>query len=623
MNPIPESSNSISNPSPTPDSNLYLYRRLLGYIVPYLGYFVVSIMGFLLFAAMQVLTADILQFLVDAFGGGKNIGVGVVSGLIERFASLDEPEQVNLYVVIAFVFIAALRGIGFLIGNYSMSVVGRRGIHDLRCAVFEHMLHLPTSYYDKNNSGHLVSRITFNVERVQGAITKALTVTIREGATILGLVAYLFYINWQLTLTFVAVAPLIAIIVGFVSKRFRRISKRLQNSMGDLTHITTETISANRELRIFGGQSYEMGRFTHSSENNTSQALKMAFTSSAFSPIIQTIVACALALLLWLCLKAQAANPMSAGQFVAFIGAAALVAKPLRQLSDVLNIIQQGLAAAQDIFTELDLPLERDTGNVEVDRVKGRLEFKHLYFSYTEATEGGKEIAREDYVLKDVNLTIEPGMTVALVGSSGSGKSTLVSLLARFYEYSKGEILLDGVPLRDYRLANLRSQIALVSQQVTLFNDTISHNIAYGALGAISQQDVIKAAKQANADGFICDFDNGYDTMVGDNAVNLSGGQRQRVAIARALLKDAPILIMDEATSALDNESERLIQSALENIMQGRTTFVIAHRLSTIEKADLILVMEKGEIIESGTHAQLLECGGRYSQLHQNEFIDD
>lgn len=596
-------------------SSMSLYLRLLTYIKPYMAFFILSVIGFLLFAAMQVLTADVLQFLVDAFGGSKQISTGIISGVINRFTDLSNTDLVNLFVVLAFVIIALLRGLGYLVGNYFMAVVGSKGIHDLRCAVFNHMLVLPSSFFDQNASGHLVSRITFNVQQVQGAITKALTTAIREGATVIGLVIYLFYTNWKLTLTFVAVAPFIALVVTYVSKRFRRLSHRLQNTMGNVTHITTETISANREMRIFGGRDYESQRFVDASANNTLQVLKMALTSSAFTPIIQLLVAGALGLLLWLCLDAQKTNPMSAGQFVAFIGAAALVAKPLRQLSGILTQVQQGLAAAQDIFSVIDMPPEVDKGQYKTDRVKGDIRFDDVHFSY------GTEASAEK-VLKGINVDIPAGSTVALVGSSGSGKTTLVSLLARFYDVEDGRILIDGQSINDFQLANLREQLALVSQQVTLFNDTIAHNIAYGGLAGASDEQIIAAAKLANAHQFITEQPQGYETIVGDNGVNLSGGQRQRVAIARALLKDAPILILDEATSALDNESERLIQSALDNAIKGRTTFVIAHRLSTIENADMILVMEQGKLVESGTHQDLLELGGRYSQLHQNQFSD-
>lgn len=603
-----DNSNSVSSTA--------LYLRLLTYIKPYLAFFVFSVMGFLLFAAMQVLTADVLQFLVDAFGGSKQISAGIISGIINHFTDLSNTDLVNLFVVFAFFIIAMLRGLGFLVGNYCMSVVGSRGVHDLRCTVFNHMLVLPSSYFDQNASGHLVSRITFNVQQVQGAITRALTTAIREGATVIGLVIYLFYTNWQLTLTFVAVAPFIALVVTYVSKRFRRLSHRLQNTMGNVTHITTETISANREMRIFGGRDYESSRFVNASDNNTTQVLKMAFTSSAFTPIIQMLVAGALGLLLWLCLEAQKTNPMSAGQFVAFIGAAALVAKPLRQLSGILNEVQQGLAAAQDIFEVLDMPAEVDRGQYHIDRVKGDIHFDDVWFSYENTGD------HSEAVLQGITVDIKAGNTVALVGSSGSGKTTLVSLLARFYDPQKGRILIDGKAIDDFKLANLRDQLALVNQQVTLFNDTIAHNIAYGGLAGASDEQIIAAAKLANAHNFIIEQPQGYETIVGDNGVSLSGGQRQRIAIARALLKDAPILILDEATSALDNESERLIQSALDNAIKGRTTFVIAHRLSTIENADMILVMERGKLVESGTHQELLDKGGRYSQLHQNQFSD-
>lgn len=598
--------------TPSPSSireDTALYKRLLGFMWPYIHFLLLSLFGFIIFALSQVLIADLMQFLVDAFGESQKLSAGMVSGWLQGLINLNDmpAEQLRLVIVAAFLAITLLRGLGQFMGQYYMTYVGRSSVHDIRCAVFDRMTLLPSQLFDQANSGKLVSRITFNVEQVQGAITNALTIAVREGATVIGLLVYLFYINWKLSLVFLAIAPVIGVVVSLVSKRFRRLSSRLQNSMGDVTHITNEMVQGNREMRIYSAQDYERRRFQEASQLNKKQSLKMAMTAALFTPLVQILVSMALCALIWFGLEPAVAATMSPGQFVSFIGAAALLAKPLRQLTSVLNLIQQGLAAAEDIFFVLDSPVETNQGKTAPSRLQGRVEFKQLSFAY----DAGKPI------LDKVSFNVEPGETVALVGSSGSGKSTIVALLMRFYEYQQGDILLDGIRLQDIELEALRHQIALVSQQVTLFNDSIYNNLAYGSLAEKTRAEVEHAAKLANADEFIRQQAQGYETQVGDNGVLLSGGQRQRIAIARALLKDAPILILDEATSALDNESEALIQQELETVMQGRTTFIVAHRLSTIENADKIIVLEQGHVVEAGDHATLLAQGGRYAQLHQ------
>ncbi len=599
-------------------SDWQLYSRLLSYMWPYIGAFILSVLGFMLFAAMQVLLADILQFVVDAFGDNENTTAGLISGWMHEAINADavgtsEPVPASVLIPMAMAGIAFFRGMGYMIGNYFMAHVGRNTIHDLRCSLFDHMLKLPTAFYDSNTGGYLVSRITYNVEQVTGTVTKAGTVFIREGITVIFLLAYLFYVNWKLSLVFLMVAPFIALIVGVVSKRFRRISRRIQDSMGDVTHVTSEAVNGNRVMRIFGGERYERERFFAASEYNRRQSIKMAATAAASTPVIQFLVSLALCALVALGLQPDVKANLTPGEFVAFLTAAGLLAKPIRQLSGVMSMIQKGLAAAQDIFSQLDEQIEPDEGEAEVERVAGRVEFDAVSFSY-----------RDDLpmVLRDINFSVEAGQTIALVGSSGSGKSSLVSLITRFYNLTEGRITIDGVDIRKYPLANLRKQIALVNQQVMLFNDTIFRNIAYGDLQHCDIDDIQEAAHIANAKAFIEDLPAGMETIVGDNGVMLSGGQRQRIAIARAILKDAPILILDEATSALDNESERLIQDALEKVMENRTTFVIAHRLSTVENADIILVLEDGRIVESGSHHSLLERKGRYAQLHSNQFKD-
>ena len=508
----------------------------------------------------------------------------------------------------------SLRGVGTFLSQYFISYVGRQVVNALRNQVFDRLMTLPSRYFDNNASGRLVSKLTFNVEQVAEATTNAVTITLREGLTIVGLLSFMFYTNWKLTLVFLAIGPLIAGVVSYASKRFRKISQRIQGSMGDITHVASESITGYRVVRTFGGEDYERERFQEVSHKNLKQSLKMASTQAISVPVIQVLVAIAIASLVWVMLSPEIRGSMSTGQLVAFITAATTMAKPIRQVTSVHATIQKGVAAAEDVFSTIDEEPEQDTGTLELERVEGNIRFDNVTFRYQEQL---------DNVLHQITLDIPAGQSVALVGRSGSGKSTMVSLLPRFYEIVEGDILIDGHSLKNFRLASLRAQIALVTQNVVLFNDTIASNIAYGSLGGHSEEEIREAAAKAHAMEFIERMPQGLNTMIGDNGVMLSGGQRQRLAIARALLKDAPILILDEATSALDTESERHIQEALEAVMKGRTTLVIAHRLSTIEKADRILVMENGRIIESGAHQELLALGGAYAQLHQMQFREE
>jgi len=595
-------------------SDFSTYKRLLMYALPAWKLFLISILGFFLFAAADVLLADLMQFIIDSLGSQASLDMGVVSKVVDHFVGLDGATSDQLRVIIptAMMVLATMRGVGFILGNYFIRVVARQVIHSMRCAVFDHLVDAPSSYYDQNTNGFLISKITFNVEQVADAVTNAIRTVVREGFLVIGLLAYLLYINWKLSLVLLAITPLIAIVVAYVGKRFRRISRRIQNSMGDITHVSSEAISGYREVRMFGAKDVERERFFKASEYNRVQFLKMALTDALSPPILQMFISLALAVLVWLVLAPQMSATMSPGQFVAFLAAAGMLHKPVRQLSEVYSVVQKGLAAAEDIFELLDSERERDEGSVLLKDISGAVRFDNLDFFYTP----------DRKVLDSINLSVSPGETIALVGLSGSGKSTLMSLLTRFYEPSAGQIYIDNVAIHELPLDELRQHIALVSQQVTLFNDTIYNNIAYGCLASASPEDVHAAISAAHADDFIAKLPQGLDTVVGDDGVLLSGGQRQRIALARALLKDAPILILDEATSALDNESERYIQQALDEVMKNRTTFVIAHRLSTIEQADRIVVMEQGKIIEQGAHSELLAQGGRYAQLHSRQFED-
>ena len=584
-------------------NDVKIYGRLLSYVVPYWGAFLLSILGFLIFALANVSFLQLISYIVDSLKGTDPLVQSNYSAFLENI--FGQGDSLNRTVIpIAIVIIVICRGFGTFVGNFFISVVSTSLIHNLRCELFDQLLKLPSKFYDRNAMGHLVAKVTFHVTQVTGAATDAVRVIIREGFTVISYLVFLLYLNWKLTLIFFAVAPFIALLVRFAGKRFRRISERIQQSMGDVTHVASEAVQGYRVVRTFGGADYERQRFNHVSQYNRRQSMKMVVTSSISTPVIQLLVASALAGLVWLVLDPTLLVAMTAGNVVAFITTGGLLAKPIRQLSEVNATVQKGLAAAEDIFDLFDQETEKDGGDIELTDVEGRVEFKHVSFSYGDDLPG---------VLKDISFTVTPGETIALVGRSGSGKSTLASLIPAFYSPTSGSILIDGKQIESITLVNLRQHIAIVTQQVTLFNDTVRRNIAYGSLADSSDDEITDAAKKAYAWDFISELRKGLDTVVGDDGVLLSGGQRQRLAIARAFLKDAPILILDEATSALDSESERYIQTALEAVVKGRTTFIIAHRLTTIEKADRILVIDNGRIVEQGTHQQLLANNGFYS----------
>jgi len=580
----------LNRPKP---SDLKIYGRLLSYVVPYLPLFLISILGFGIFAGSQVALAEWLKRVIDY---------------------VDSPtDDMRLIWPLLLILIALIRGASFFIGNYLLASISNRLVHELRTDLFNKIPVLPSSFFDTRSSGHLVSRITFNVMQVTGAATNALKILIREGLLVIGLVAYLMFLNFQLASIFFVAAPFIAIVVGYAGRRLRKISDRIQTAMGDVTHVASETISAYKEVKAFGGKQYEVDRFLKASDNNRKQNLKLEATNAIASPLVQFLVSASLALITWLALDPTVLSSMTPGGFVAFFGAAGMLAKPVRQLSEINSQIQKGLAAASDIFEQLDEEPEKNEGIYETNEIQGSIEFKDLSFSYNS---GSPE------VLKKINLVINPGETVAFVGRSGAGKTSLVNLIPRFYGNFKGEINIDGISVEDYEINNLRSHISLVGQNVTLFNDTINKNVSYGAIEE-NFEDIQSASKKAHADEFIRAMPDGYETIVGDDGVLLSGGQRQRIAIARAILKNSPILILDEATSALDSESEEYIQEAMSELTKDRTTLVIAHRLSTIENADKIVVLDQGKIVEQGHHKELLSKGKLYAHLHAKQFKDD
>ena len=567
------------------------YRRLLGYVADQKLWFVLAAAGFL-------------------FTAGGEAGFALALGLIVDALDYPMPAYVWQFPAVM-LMLAVARAIGAVAGEYAVSRVSFRAIHAIRTHLFERLLLLPSAFYDQSARGHLVSRLTFTTAQLRDATADVLKVLVADGLKVIVFLAAMVYQSWQLTVAFFVVAPLVGLIVRYAARRFRRLSARIQGSMGDVTHVAAETVSGYREVRIFGGEPRERDRFRAASEQNRRQNLKMALTKTTSAQVIQFLAAAALAALVCLVFQPQIGSGMTPGALAGYLALAGALANPIKKLSDLNARLQRGLAAAHDIFSQLDQRPEQDSGDLDVPRVRGEIRFEQVSFGYG---------ADRPDVLRDVTLTVQPGQTIALVGRSGAGKTTLASLIARFYEPTSGRILLDGEPLANYRLSCLRRQIALVTQHVTLFNDTLANNIAYGGLAGADKQAIDTAVRRAQAQRIVDELPDGIDTVVGDDGVRLSGGQRQRVAIARALLKDAPMLILDEATSSLDAASEQQVQAALEEVMRGRTTIVIAHRLSTVEKADLIVVVEDGTVVETGNHATLVAGGGAYAKLYESQF---
>ncbi len=593
------------------------YKRLLRYTIPYKTAMVVGVVGFLIYAQTQWIWAELIKYIFSAIDSGDQTAKNLIA--------------------VAIMVIFLVRGIGSFLGSYGVAYVARKVVHDLRVELFRQLLSLSPSYFDQHASGRVLSKITYNVEQVAGSSSEALKIILQEGLIVIGLMVYLIYSHWKLSLLFVLIFPLIGWVVRYASRRLNLVSQRIQDSMGDVTHIASEALNGFNVVKLYGGGPFERQRFDDASQNNLKQSMKLVVTQSINTPVVQCIVSIAMSAMVWVALQPQLFGDTSAADFIAYLTAAGLMVKPIRQLTQVNGTIQRGIAGARSIFELMDEPRERDEGGQRLSHVRGELAFHEVCFEYplledkshrhTPAAESDDDAPsrqddgqqgqaeRDHRVLKEITLTIKPGEMVAFVGRSGAGKSTLASLIPRFYDPTSGTITLDGVPIEALSLSHLREQVAMVTQEVALFNATIAHNIAYGTLEGATPEEIRAAAEDANALEFIDALPDGMNTLLGEEGVQLSGGQRQRLAIARALLKNAPLLILDEATSALDNASERIIQTALERVMQNRTTLVIAHRLSTIEAADTIVVMDQGRIVEVGTHKALLAQGGIYTEL--------
>lgn len=569
--------------------DIKVYFRLLAYLKPYWGYAILVLIGFTLSAATEVSIAKLLEFIINAI------------------------QKQNVHETSLFPFLVVLlifvRGVGSFLGDYYSAVISRHLIFSIRQQVFGRLLRLPSNYYLKNSSGQITSKILYNIEQVTAASSESVQILLKEGLTVIGLLGYLFYQNWRLSIIILVFAPIIGYAVRKAAKRMRKLSTQMQDTMGEVNHVVQESILGQTVVKGFGGQDIEYQRLYDRSSENLKRGLKLHIINVLNTPIVQLIMSIAMAIIMWIALRPEILGDTSPAEFVAFITAAGMLSKPLKNLTSVNEKLQRGLAAAYSVFDLLDMEDEPNKGML-TPALKGNINFNQVNLVYEDGS----------HAIKDFSLDIKSGQTVALVGRSGAGKTSLVNLLVRFQDMSSGQILLDNLDIHDIELNCLRNQIAMVNQQVFLFDRSVRDNIAYGQLQDATDEDVVAAAKAAYAHDFIMQLPQGYDTVLGAQGLNLSGGQRQRVAIARAILKNAPILILDEATSALDNESEHFIQQAFDHAMQERTTIVIAHRLSTIENADQIVVMDRGRIIEQGTHTELLEKRGAYFQLHQRNF---
>jgi subfamily B ATP-binding cassette protein MsbA len=578
--------------SPSSMNAKEVYLRLLHYVKPYWKIFLLVVCCMVIFALTEAGMAALMKPLMD-------------DTFVER--DLSTIKLIPLQLIALFL----IRGVVNFSTNYGLGYISRSVIFTQRKQMFHQLLTLPTHFYDQHNTGQLLSKLLYDVEQVANAASDAVLTLIRDSLTIIFLIAWMIYISPMLAMIILATVPLVGLLIYKISFRFRRISKHIQNSMGDVGHITKEVIDGHREVKSFNASRYENKRFASVNKHNFQQRMKLVVTDGISQPITQMIVAIGFATVIYVATLPSILPDISVGTFISFITAMMMILTPLKRLTKINVTIQAGIAAAESVFSLLDQLPENDIGSKTIERAKGDVRYKQVNFQYNASSKN---------VLNDINLSVSAGETIAFVGHSGSGKTSLVSLLTRFYSVSSGKIELDGIDINDLSLASLRQQISLVNQNIILFNDTIANNIAYGNAENVDESAIIEAAKAAHAWHFIEQLPHGLQTEVGENGVLLSGGQRQRLAIARALLRDAPILILDEATASLDTEAERHIQKALEALMQQRTTFVIAHRLSTIENADQIVVMHDGHIIETGTHQELLTKGEHYAELHRLQF---
>ncbi|WP_028490985.1 lipid A export permease/ATP-binding protein MsbA [Thioalkalivibrio sp. ALE19] len=580
---------------PSAGESWRLFLRIFEFIKPYWRMGIVAIISMILAAAGQAAFAWIIQPLVDGTFIEQDPGarIWVPLGLV------------GIFFFYAFTTFAA---------QYTVAWVGRKVVKDIRQAVFDQYLRLPAGFFDRHSSGTLLAKLTYNVNQISAAASKAILILVKDSFTILFLLMYMTWLSGWLMLIVFGLAPAVALVISGANKRFRKFSRRMQRSVGDYAQVAEDSIRGHSEVKIFGAEDYESDRFRKINDRHHRQFMRYKTVEAASQPLSQFGAVIALAIIVYLATMDMVMETITPGGMISFIAAMLLLLPPLKRVVKVNSEIQKALAAGESVFEVLDTAPEPDHGERRLERAEGHIEVDHVWFRYPQT---------EDWVLRDISLEIRPGQTVALVGRSGSGKSTLASLVPRFYEPEHGEVRLDGHPVREYPLRDLRGQMALVSQQVVLFNDTVANNIGYGLAREPSADELHEAARAANALEFIDDLPDGFDTVVGENGVMLSGGQRQRLAIARALLKDAPILILDEATSALDSESEQKIQDALEQLMRGRTTLVIAHRLSTVEDADRILVLDDGRVVESGTHNELMEAGGHYAALQKGQFGEE
>lgn len=573
-----------------------IYKRLASYSLKHWRYIIIAVIGLIVAGATVPLFAMYMQPLLDG-----------------TFVEKD-PEVIR-WAPIALLVIFLLRGISSFLSSYSIEWIGRSVVKEIRSELFDRLLRLPVGYYDKTNSGQLVTRLIYHVEQVSLAATRGLTTLVQDGVIVIGSLAVMFYYSWELSLIVLVAAPIITAIIAYISRRFRKLSKQIQDQVSEVTQISHEAISATREIRIFDGLDYESNRFETVNERNHQSYMKKIVTERLSMPIVQFIMAIALAVVVYSATHGDLIETFTPGRFMAFMAAMIALLDPVKRLTGINAVLQGGIAAGESIFSLLDEAPEKDTGTQVLKNLKGNFSFKKVSFSYDSSSKNN--------VLNDISFTVKAGEKVALVGQSGSGKTTLLNLLPRFYDDWQGEISLDGIALEQFTLKSLREQFAYVGQDVTLFNDSIRNNIAYGKLRDASDEQLKSAAEAAYALEFIEKLPQGFDTHVGENGTLLSGGQKQRIAIARAILSNAPILILDEATSALDTKSEKHIQKALGTLLENRTTFMIAHRLSTIEEADNILMMEEGNIIEMGTHKELLANKGAYSKLYNLQFKHD